>query len=41
MQSAVQSVLDMKELMSTCSKGLEVPCQNTNLPSSRGSLGCL
>jgi len=40
MQSTVQSVLKMKELKSTCSKGLEVPCQNTfktNLPSSRGS----
>jgi len=29
MQSTVQSVLNMKELRSTCNKGLEVPCQNT------------
>ena len=29
MQSTVQSVLNMKELRSKCSKGLEVPCQNT------------
>jgi len=38
------NVLKMKEPRSTCSKGLEVPCQNTfkdkpllflNLPSSR------
>ena len=29
MQSRVQSVLNMKELRSTRSKGLEVPCQNT------------
>ena len=29
MQSTVQSVLNMKQLRSTCSKGLEVPCQNT------------
>jgi len=29
MQNTVQSVLNMKELRSTRSKGLEVPCQNT------------
>jgi len=29
MLSTVQSVLNMKELRSTHSKGLEVPCQNT------------
>jgi len=29
MQSTVGSVLNMKELSSTCSKGLEVPCRNT------------
>jgi len=29
MQSTVQSVLNTKELRSTCSKGLEVPCQDT------------
>jgi len=29
MQTKAQSVLNMKELRSTCSKGLEVPCQNT------------
>jgi len=29
MQSTVQSVWNMKELRSTGSKGLEVPCQNT------------
>jgi len=29
MQSTVQSVLNMKELMSTLSKGLEIPCPNT------------
>jgi len=29
MQSTVQSVLNMKELRSTGSKGWEVPCQNT------------
>jgi len=41
MQSTVQSVLNMKELRSTCSNGLDVPCQNTNLPSSRGWSRCL
>jgi len=29
MQSTVQSVLNTKELRSTCSKGLEVSCQDT------------
>ena len=29
MQSTVQSALNVKELRSTPSKGLEVPCQNT------------
>ena len=29
MQSTVQNALNMKELRSTGSKGLEVPCQNT------------
>jgi len=28
MQSTIQSTLNMKELRSTHSKGLEVPCQN-------------
>ena len=28
MQSTAQSVLNMKELRTTCSKGLEVSCQN-------------
>jgi len=29
MHSTVQSILNMKELRSTYSKGLEIPCHNT------------